>query len=85
MYGRLATGRRSVWRRARHKNACGRCRSRGRTDRAHRSLENVQNTFPTSVHRPSSINFENGRKTGVRLVGENVCPETGSDAGGFGG
>ena len=29
--------------------ACGSCRSRGRTERAHRSLENAQNAFPTAT------------------------------------
>jgi hypothetical protein len=28
---------------------CGSCRSRGRTERVHRSLENAQNAFPTAT------------------------------------
>jgi len=32
--------------------ACGSCRSRGRQERAHRSLENTQNAFSTATTRP---------------------------------
>ena len=31
---------------------CGSCRSRGRQERAHRSLENAQNAFPTATTGP---------------------------------
>jgi len=34
---------------------CGSCRSRGRTERAHRSLENAQNAFPTAPTRRPQI------------------------------
>jgi hypothetical protein len=38
-----------------NEQAYGRCRSRGRTDRAHRSLENSQNEFSTAPTGPSYL------------------------------
>jgi hypothetical protein len=32
-----------------HHRVCGSWRSRGRTERVHRSLENAQNAFPTAT------------------------------------